>query len=180
MPRYLSNIRSGRGKASIPTQTKKTHAHARFPQAHADQRRTQSHRRPPPARTQTAQRGAHPLGSQTEITVKRSFSLRRDDFQSVWDDGKSWSHPLVILRASANGMSQCRFGFVAGKKVGKAVTRNRAKRWLREAARHRLPTIVPGWDIILIARSGIAQTEFKDIDAAIETLLQRAQLISTL
>lgn len=108
--------------------------------------------------------------------MNRSFSLRRDDFQQVWDDGKSFSHPLIILRARANGMEQCRFGFVAGKKVGKATVRNRAKRLMREAVRHRLSNIAPGWDIIIIARSGAANTTLTDIDAAIGTLLQRAKL----
>ena len=110
--------------------------------------------------------------------MDRSFSLRRDDFQRVWDDGKSYSHPLLILRVCANGMNQCRFGFVAGKKVGKAVVRNRTKRWMREAVRHRLPTLVPGWDIILIARKATDQVTFQDFDTAIDTLIQRAQLIS--
>lgn len=110
--------------------------------------------------------------------MDRSFSLRRDDFQRVWDDGTSYSHPLVILRASANGMSQCRFGFVAGKKVGTAVTRNRVKRWMREAIQHRLPAISPGWDLILIARGNTAQSDFQAIVAAIDSLLQRAQLVS--
>lgn len=109
--------------------------------------------------------------------MDRSFSLRREDFQRVWDDGKSYSHPLVILRVSANGMDQCRFGFVAGKKVGKAVVRNRAKRWMRESIRHHLPTMPPGWDVIVIARAGVAHADFKSIDAAIEALLQRAQLV---
>jgi ribonuclease P protein component len=109
-------------------------------------------------------------------SMNRSFSLRTADFQRVWDDGKSYSHPLVILRARANGMEQCRFGFVAGKKMGKATKRNRAKRLLREALRLRLPTIAPGWDIIVIARSGAEQATFQDIDTAIENLLQRAKL----
>ena len=110
--------------------------------------------------------------------MNRSLSLRRGaDFQRVWDDGKSFSHPLVILRARANGMASCRFGFVAGKKIGKAVARNRAKRWMRESVRPRLPMIVTGWDLILIARSGVARSEFKEMDAAIENVLRRAALI---
>lgn len=76
-------------------------------------------------------------------------------------------------------MTQCRFGFVAGKKVGKAVVRNRAKRWMREAVHRRLPTIIPGWDIILIARGHVEHSEFQAIDQAIATLLERAQLVST-
>jgi len=112
------------------------------------------------------------------LAMNRSFSLRRGaDFQRVWDDGKSFSHPLVILRARANGMDADRFGFVAGKKIGKAVARNRAKRWMRESVRPRLPMIVPGWDLILIARSGAARSEFKEMDSAIATVLHRANLL---
>lgn len=109
--------------------------------------------------------------------MNRAFSLRRDDFQRVWDSGQSWSHPLIVLRASANDKTSSRFGFVAGKKVGKAVRRNRTKRLLREAVRHRLETISPGWDIILISRAGAEQAEFKDVDAAVESILKRAHLL---
>ena len=109
--------------------------------------------------------------------MKRAFSLRRDDFQRVWDSGKSWSHPLIVLRASANSQASSRFGFVAGKKVGKAVRRNRTKRLLREAVRHRLETISPGWDIILIYRSGAGQAEYQAVDSAVESVLKRAKLI---
>lgn len=111
--------------------------------------------------------------------MNRSFSLHRgEEFQAVWDGGKSWSHPLIILRARANGTGKSRFGFAAGKKVGAAVRRNRAKRLLREAVRHRLPTIVKGWDLIFIARSLAQNAEFKTVDAGVEELLRRAKLIA--
>ena len=110
--------------------------------------------------------------------MDRSFSLHRGaDFEQVWNEGKSWSHPLLILRARANGMARCRFGFVAGKKVGKANQRNRAKRLMREAVRHRLTKIAPGWDVILIARGNTTQATLSEIDTALETLIQRAQLL---
>jgi ribonuclease P protein component len=109
--------------------------------------------------------------------MKRSFSLRQgSEFQRVWDNGKSWSHSLVILRACANGTESSRFGFVVGKKVGNAVERNRAKRLMREAVRHRLQDIAQGWDIVLIARRDADKVEFKAIDAAVAGLLERAHL----
>lgn len=46
-----------------------------------------------------------------------------------------------------------RVGFTCSKKVGNAVVRNRAKRRLREIARHVLPSNGrPGWDYVLIGR----------------------------
>lgn len=50
-----------------------------------------------------------------------------------------------------------RAGFTATRKVGGAVVRNRAKRRLREAARHLLPVHgLAGVDYVFIARSGTA------------------------
>ncbi len=53
--------------------------------------------------------------------------------------------------------SQIRVGFTATRKIGGAVTRNRAKRRLREAARLTLPLLgKAGFDYVFIARSGTA------------------------
>ena len=50
-----------------------------------------------------------------------------------------------------------RVGFTATKRLGGAVTRNRAKRRLREAARALLPTLGQGGcDYVFIARQGAA------------------------
>jgi ribonuclease P protein component len=51
---------------------------------------------------------------------------------------------------------QINIGFTATKKLGNAVTRNRAKRRLREAARQMLPLHArPGCDYVFIARNGV-------------------------
>jgi ribonuclease P protein component len=111
--------------------------------------------------------------------MKRSFSLRDgSEFQRVWEKGKSWSHPLAILRAYANGTDKSRFGFVVGKKVGKAVQRNRAKRLMREAVRHRLDGIAHGWDIVLIARRDAEHADYQAMEAAVAGLLKRAHLLT--
>lgn len=110
--------------------------------------------------------------------MKRSFSLRRGAaFQQVWEEGKSFAHPLIILRVRPNGMERCRFGFVVGRKIGKATVRNRVKRWMRESVRRHLALIVPGWDMLWIARAQAAQSNFAEMHAAIANVLQRAALL---
>jgi ribonuclease P protein component len=57
--------------------------------------------------------------------------------------------------------------------------RNRVRRLLREAVRARWPSIIFGWDIVLIARVAAAGADFWQLSAAVDSLLERASLLST-
>lgn len=112
--------------------------------------------------------------------MKRDDRLRgRDSFDQVRRRGKCWTHRLVVLCVLPNDLPSTRFGFSVSKRVGGAVVRNRARRRLREIVRLRLPRIVSGWDVVLIARPPIAQAEFRQIETAVERLLQQAGLSGT-
>jgi ribonuclease P protein component len=67
-----------------------------------------------------------------------------------------------------------RVGVVAGRSVGKAVARNRAKRLLREAVRAHQTELPAGWDLILIARAPLAKAKLPEARAAVGQLLRRA------
>jgi len=91
--------------------------------------------------------------------------------------GKSHAHPLVVLIALQNNRELSRFGVAAGRSVGGAVQRNRAKRLLRAAVNALLPQIAPGWDIVLLARRSLPQANYQQTQAALVTLMRRAGLL---
>lgn len=121
--------------------------------------------------------------------MQRSFRLTRsEDFKRVRRDGKSYAHPLVVLIVQATEQPRIRVGVAAGKAVGTAVYRNRAKRLLREAMRMLLPDLAlrhdsatpdsaSGADLILIARPALVSATLTDTRTALLHLLQRARLL---
>ena len=114
-----------------------------------------------------------------EAQVKRRFRLTRsNDFKRVWRSGKSYAHPLVVLFVLASEAPGVRVGVAAGRTVGNAVRRNRAKRLLRAAMQNLYPKIVPGFDLLLIARQPLFSATLTQTHEALFKLLSRARLLS--
>ncbi len=112
------------------------------------------------------------------ILVQRRFRLTSsNDFKRVRRFGKSYAHPLLVLIAQKNELRISRFAVSAGRSVGNAVQRNRAKRLLREAVRPLIPGITPGWDIVILARQPMEVATFIQIQEALTRLFQRAKLL---
>ena len=113
--------------------------------------------------------------------MQRKFRLTRsEDFKRVRRSGKSYAHPLVVLIVQTHDQPRVKIGVAAGRTVGTAVTRNRAKRLLREAMRPLIPNIVSGLDLILIARPGLVSATLEETRRALLNLLQRAQILTPL
>lgn len=112
--------------------------------------------------------------------MKRKFRLTRStEFERVRRTGKSYAHPLLVLIVQPNPQETTRVGVSAGRSVGGAVERNRAKRLLREALHPLLPDLPPGWNLILIARRPMQEADFSQIQSALLQLLQRSRLLNS-
>jgi ribonuclease P protein component len=110
--------------------------------------------------------------------LQQKFRLTRSsDFKRVRRLGKSYAHPLVVLIVQPVDSPTVRVGIAAGKTVGRAVQRNRAKRLLRAAMRSLLTDLAPGFDLLLVARRPLAESTLEPARAAIRSLLFRAGLI---
>ena len=111
--------------------------------------------------------------------MKRNFRLTNStDFKRVRRSGKSYAHPLVVLVVLPVSEEKTHFGVVAGRSVGNAVQRNRAKRMAREALRTLIPQIKPGWNVILISRNPILKVGLSEIQEALSQLFNKANLIN--
>lgn len=113
--------------------------------------------------------------------MQRKFRLTRSiEFKRVRRFGKSYAHPLVVLIAqSGDDPSRVRVGIAAGRTVGSAVKRNRAKRLLRAAMQRLLPDLQPGSDLLLIARQPLTASTLEDTFVALRLLCHRAGLLTS-
>lgn len=109
--------------------------------------------------------------------MRRNLRLTSEtDFKRVRRNGRSYAHPLAVLIANPNELDSTRFGVMAGKTLGGAVKRNRAKRRLREALRQMAPELKCGWDIVIIARKGLNESDWEGLRSALEGLMRKAGL----
>lgn len=99
----------------------------------------------------------------------------RSEFEKVFSGGKRYNHRLVritVLKGHGDGDSG-RVAFVAPKRLGNAVFRNRCKRVLREAA-HMAGLPSRGADVILFATGRTHDSSPREVSAALDGLLRRA------
>lgn len=81
---------------------------------------------------------------------------RNGDFKRVYKRGKSKVHALLVTYAARSRLPVPRVAIVSSKKIGGAVTRNRARRVVRAALRECGACIPPGWDVVFVCRTRTA------------------------
>lgn len=110
--------------------------------------------------------------------MKREQRLRNEaEFTLARTQGRNYSNRYLAIYVRPNQQEQSRIGVAAGKRLGKAQIRNRAKRLLREAVNRRLTELKPGADILMVARAACIGSGLEVVGAAVDDLLRKSKLI---
>lgn len=83
----------------------------------------------------------------------------------------------LVLYARKNNTGTNRVGVTVSKKLGGAVVRNRIRRRIREVYRLNEQKFVPGWDIVVVARSRCLTVSFEQLTKSYLALAEKAGIL---
>lgn len=106
------------------------------------------------------------------VSLKENRGFRR-----LYARGKSAVGPALVLYCQKNGRKENRFGITAGTKLGHAVVRNKVRRRLREIYRLNEEKVLPGYDIVVVARVRAVHSRYADLDKQFLRLAKKLQLL---
>ena len=83
----------------------------------------------------------------------------------------------LALYARKNRTQRNRVGITVSKKLGHAVVRNRVRRRLREIYRLNETQFLPGYDIVVVARSRAVEASFQELRDSYLALARKAGIL---
>ena len=98
---------------------------------------------------------------------------KKADFDRLYKKGRSVGDKYVVVFCRANGLDFNRTGFLASKKVGNSVRRNRARRLMKESFREIAGDCGTGQDLVFIARNTINGVKCMDVTRSMRSALKR-------
>jgi ribonuclease P protein component len=98
------------------------------------------------------------------------------EFRRVFEKGVRVPGPLFLLVAIENIYGHDRLGLTVSRKVGGAVSRNRARRLLREGfRRRRARPRARGFDLVVLAARALTERSQGEVDRELADRLRRLE-----
>lgn len=98
------------------------------------------------------------------------------DFMEIRASGKKWECGFFyvnFLDRPTRLPAIRRAGFIASRRVGDAVRRNRAKRLMRELFRRNQGLLPESCDVVLVARPGIVKRKYSELEPRFRKTIQK-------
>ena len=112
------------------------------------------------------------------VFMKNTIKLNRE-FRRCYARGKCAVNGCIVIYAIKNSRNnkENRFGLTAGKTIGNAVKRNRAKRLMRVAFYTTKEQQITGFDLIIVARSRISGKKADAVISDFRGALKKLELL---
>jgi ribonuclease P protein component len=102
---------------------------------------------------------------------------KKKDFEKIYKFGRYASCKYLTMYYIKNDLSFHRSAFSISKKVSKkAVCRNKIKRRLSNVFYKKIPDIKGFFDFLFIARKGILELDYKDLENIVNNLIKKSAL----
>lgn len=102
---------------------------------------------------------------------------RKADYARVFKRGARYAGRHFICYLAPREVPGAQLGFAVSRKVGKAVVRNRVKRYLREFYRLHRPEFEKDVDLVVVARPAAASLSYQECAEALGHLLRRGGVL---
>ena len=110
--------------------------------------------------------------------MNHTVSLKLNhEFRRLYNKGKSAVSPYFVVYCRKTGRKESRFGITTGVKLGKAVKRNFARRRIRALYRTNEGKFIPGYDIVVVARTRAIHGRYADLERSFLQLMRRLAII---
>lgn len=107
-----------------------------------------------------------------------SSSLKQNHlFRRLYAKGRHEANRYLVLYCRKNGQAVNRVGITVGGKLGHAVRRNRVRRRLREIYRLHEDRFLPGYDIVVVARTRAMDAGYRQLEQSYLSLAGRLGLL---
>ena len=107
--------------------------------------------------------------------MRYTVSLKQNhEFRRLYQKGKSAVSPYFAVYCRRNGRPGSRLGITTGVKLGNAV-----KRRIRELYRTNESKLIPGFDLVVVARTKLLFGRYQDVERNFLHLMKKLGLIAT-
>lgn len=109
--------------------------------------------------------------------LDRTVLRKKSDFDRIYSKGRSAGSRYVVVFVKPNGLDYNRTAFLASRKVGNSVRRNRARRLMKESYRLSKEEYGTGRDLVFIARSAITEAGCGEVMKSMRAAFARIGVI---
>ena len=112
--------------------------------------------------------------------MKHTVALKQNhEFRRLYAKGKSAVSPYFAIYCRPTRRPYSRLGITTGVKLGKAVQRNYARRRIRELYRTNEDRLLPGWDVVVVARYRILSGPYAEARRSFLQLMKKLGMLAS-